>query len=743
MYLVVFLLLLTICDVLPSQAGSTSSHISSFWLYNGNEFEQAHRLFNLTTEFNATEYFIDYNNCKNGKCQMWVNDWHRKTARLWKSSYNETSFDERLSVDCSYNIQLDHVEVSTSSLPVSSTSLTSSVSQSLLVTKYEFILTQSDCVVGDSLSFRGGSSFDITAQTPRSAVGCTAFDRFDGQYIISCRVPTLHMRSLPSGKSQSHEGLSATTNGHHNPNGHPSHIPHNSHGNDEYSPTTPECISITVLLNYEHFDAYSEVITDIFSLFKYYPLQRVLVDNITFCPSEHDIRKQPDTSIHIRSESTSSSTSSSSSSSSSSSLFSKDISQLLAHADWYTGVWLSDTQSSHTATPSSENSQSFQTHSNSNSDSFSDSHSDTSLDSDLTDFMAAWPYAKYVRKEGNFSSSFLQENRHFVPLISSSDPSSSRVNEYQFVPLVSSSLLSSSSSSSSSSSQSYHSSNTAHESDEISMHTCRYTFQSFSSMWSQIKDSHEYYFIGASHMRYFFDSTALRAFGVHTVDAKERKHGTLTVENLNFEWVITAAEQAVFLPTLCQKFELLAKEEKVNHRPVTNRTIVFQTGAHDLAERGVRSLMYNPLYGPSLMKAIRSILEGHTPCGALTHFVYITLAPFPELYLHYADEPSERLWRGYRNNPAIAAGSEYYLRQFNSIDLLKSNTNGIRLSIVDMYSITMPRMLFSEQNEQLCICHFLCMVQEGTEKYMTYTPGGLAVLRSIWAALYRSLGIGV
>lgn len=678
----------------------------------GNEYEQAHRLFNLTTKFDAADYFNDYNSCSDGKCQAGINAWHRKNARLWNPSYNQSEFDKRLAVDCSYHIQFDHAvnQILPLQFPLSAE-----------VTVYHFTLVQSGCSTGETVSFHGGSTFDITAQTAFSAVACTTRDSFDNQYSISCSVSKvafaesshsmIDKRRLSGidGKSDSDSDLHGHSHIHDHPHAHPHNHTHD-HGHSPTGDLTSYCFSLTIVLNYEHFDGYSEVITDIWDKNKYYPLQRVLVDNVTYCPAFEDFKSTTNNPIRAV-ESTATGEGAYSDA------FSDNgMSELLDRVSWYTGIW-----SSVSSTQSGSQSRTELTN--------------KKLASDLADYIPAWTYSKSVRHDTNFTEPFLSQNRHLIPSITVVNPSD-LADRYSFLPLLHHPVSSDSKSNARSltdtvsemASESFSSSLIdVHDSDSsVTRTTSIYDFEPFIDAWSRVKDkNNEYYFIGASHMRYFFDATAIRAHGVHTVDANPRKHGSISVGNLHFEWLITAEDQAAFLPSLCQSFNAVDAKN-------VNRTIVFQTGSHDLAERGVRSMMHNPVYGPALMTSLRRLIEGNISCSGVTHFIWVTSAPYPELYSHYPDEPSERFWRGYRNNPAIAAGNTHYLRELNHMKLKE----GLQVSVIDMYSIVMPRILFNEQNELLCTCHFLCMIQEGAMKYLSYTPAGLAVLRSLWAALF-------
>eukprot|EP01035_Chromulina_nebulosa_P018257 gene18257-23932_t len=59
------------------------------------------------------------------------------------------------------------------------------------------------------------------------------------------------------------------------------------------------------------------------------------------------------------------------------------------------------------------------------------------------------------------------------------------------------------------------------------------------------------------------------------------------------------------------------------------------------------------------------------------------------------------------------------------------------LNVVDAYSITAPRLGFSEDNEVTCLLHYICRLEgnEGDEVLIVQTPSGNAVMQSVVNAL--------
>lgn len=236
----------------------------------------------------------------------------------------------------------------------------------------------------------------------------------------------------------------------------------------------------------------------------------------------------------------------------------------------------------------------------------------------------------------------------------------------------------------------------------------------------------QYYFIGASHMRYLFDAVVQRYFGSVCLHGIERQHDDLRIENFHYYPSIYAHGQADYIEKLCRGFNSTSQA----------RTILLQTGDWDLAISSVRRTIHDRRSGVKLINVIKSILNGTIPCMGLSHFVWITSMPH-SLCLSSCN-PSCSSHQCYRTNSAIMALNQFYLRELlvkNPIDLLKS----VHLSIVDAFSIIRPRLLYREMDEVVCLNHFICraMLHSNKDIYTLFSPGGLALTKSILAALER------
>jgi hypothetical protein len=90
----------------PPHAISAST--STVFNVYGNEWQEAHRLFNLTVKLDVQDYFNDFNLCYNaprvGRCNQLINGWHRPLATLWTPAINTTDHHHRRNKDCEYAV---------------------------------------------------------------------------------------------------------------------------------------------------------------------------------------------------------------------------------------------------------------------------------------------------------------------------------------------------------------------------------------------------------------------------------------------------------------------------------------------------------------------------------------------------------------------------------------------------------------------------------------------------------------
>ena len=181
-----------------------------------------------------------------------------------------------------------------------------------------------------------------------------------------------------------------------------------------------------------------------------------------------------------------------------------------------------------------------------------------------------------------------------------------------------------------------------------------------------------------------------------------------------------ADDQTDFLTSTCADF---AKKNN-------SKTIVFQTGAWDLSYYNVRRTTEANETARKLLKVLTSILEGRLACPGLQHLVWLTSSPHAYCWQKMPEECN--FHRGFRNNDAIAALNEFYMDGIFSANI-KSD---LKVSMIDVYGIIKPRLMFNEGAEVACLNHFECRAYErdGSLKIL-YAPGGRAVFETLLMSL--------
>jgi len=187
-----------------------------------------------------------------------------------------------------------------------------------------------------------------------------------------------------------------------------------------------------------------------------------------------------------------------------------------------------------------------------------------------------------------------------------------------------------------------------------------------------------------------------------------------------------ASEQATYFKEFCSN---------TTDDDTTEYTIISQLGAHDLMDYPIRRFTDDPSTAQKLLHVLEAILSGSLHCKKLTHLVWVTAVPYPVCFND--GEYSCHNHRGFRNNPQIATSAEFILDSL--LNLNSTLQLKIRVSIVDAFSIVKPRLMLDEDNEIICMSHYVCRVNmpDGTQE-MVYTPAGSAVLQSILLAISAS-----
>lgn len=198
-----FIIILLILCSHNSRSTSSTSY--------GNELEQFYRYISIVdSQVNATNLYDKFRTCeKNTVPELGFRHYNcrHEIRKEMMDSYKplidhthlrDPNVNKRYSLDCTYNIN---------------------ITENLLLqnsTSFEFMIFQSNCQQNFNYS-QGGSTFEIAARTSDFVTTCKSFDNFDNTYNIYCDVPKL----------QSLDGE-----------------------------TTASCLLISVVIHYEHFDAF-------------------------------------------------------------------------------------------------------------------------------------------------------------------------------------------------------------------------------------------------------------------------------------------------------------------------------------------------------------------------------------------------------------------------------------------------------------------------------------------------------
>ena len=145
----------------------------------------------------------------------------------------------------------------------------------------------------------------------------------------------------------------------------------------------------------------------------------------------------------------------------------------------------------------------------------------------------------------------------------------------------------------------------------------------------------------------------------------------------------------------------------------THVKIVFQTGTWDTYYWSPRNFIYNPLYGPVLVKAIRYLMKHK--CQHYIRIVYITAMP----------EISKK--SSWSNNYTIKALTQWLQQQFISL-------NYSNFEVVDGYEIVYPTVT-GHRHDDVCDNHYLYHMPY--EDVVLQTVAGKAILSSALHALCR------
>eukprot|EP01032_Pedospumella_encystans_P015922 gene15922-18186_t len=175
--------------------------------------------------------------------------------------------------------------------------------------------------------------------------------------------------------------------------------------------------------------------------------------------------------------------------------------------------------------------------------------------------------------------------------------------------------------------------------------------------------NHIYHFIGASHMRYNFDAVSEYFMGIESLASVDRKHDSIALHNLKYNFISNSKHQSEFLQRLCRSLQ-----NNTIHGHTTKYTIIFQTGAWDLSMGSVRRAIKDPFAMPRVMRVFQRIFDGSLQCGGLDKIVFLTSLPYPVCFDDSELECNGH--RSFRSNVAIEALNTYLVSNMLRISQL-------------------------------------------------------------------------
>ena len=196
-------------------------------LYEKNDLEQLYHYLSLTSGMDEKSMFDIWTDCQNKLSQSYSRNWRciqtqvDRTAKMngtftWSRHRVSMGKDNKILVpDCTYNVsETYHLDNNFA---------------------FTFQIHQYNCgMKTTNPNTLGGSSFQITAHSGHSVAYCKVLDLFNNTYNVLCPNVECEARKILSKNYKSALRLSK----------------------DPYHSRT--CLNITIILDYEHFDAFSE-----------------------------------------------------------------------------------------------------------------------------------------------------------------------------------------------------------------------------------------------------------------------------------------------------------------------------------------------------------------------------------------------------------------------------------------------------------------------------------------------------
>ena len=248
---------------------------------------------------------------------------------------------------------------------------------------------------------------------------------------------------------------------------------------------------------------------------------------------------------------------------------------------------------------------------------------------------------------------------------------------------------------------------------------------------SSLKTDAELYFLGDSHVSYLFEATAELVFGKDiavtsngAAPTGQSPSSTLptTRQRKNMNYIGSPLELSTAIAENVMRVCKIPPGAAFK-----SRKIIIHAGWNDLGASSIRRYVESPnLGGSSLVDTVLRIVSGGISCPALTQVIWITTVPHAICFNDKRPGCNDN--RGFRNNANIAAANEYVLQRL----LRGTSKPGIKLTIVDAFSMISSRLMFNEDVEFECDNNFVCRVDDwGRDSNIIFTPGGQAVFDSL------------
>ena len=633
----------------------------------GTEERTALRLFNATTRFDEARYFDDFYKCFQDKrrnygtfrCFGEMNALFKELAVVWSP---DKSVLGRLRLDCEYQIEPVHFK--------------HFAEQRILA--YKFLITSSDCAAGGAPVPPGGTTFDIFGLNNLFLTHCAYSDSLDGRYHVNCLFPYAH---LPS------------------PN--------------IFSPVPRDalCLSLTVVVILEHFDAFSEAL-DAQTIFSFPDKTRtffnysraVIVDNVSYCfptPAVAGVLLAAPENTSPLPEPLPPGLTVYSAAWQSDSLFAAGA----AAGDYFSrfgaGVW-------HTALEHRQ----WQ-------------HSTNTFPLRAKTISKQWPRT--------------------VPSTALEQPQQPRPHYlYQVVRERGTSV------------------------EAVSLNVTDLYTAHVAAAAASASAPTTVHFIGASHARYFFDSVDELTYGPSRdgSDAENRKHASMTEHQYRFHYVQLTDDLADTLTRVCETVAKSTASSSASASAAGKHQVVMLAGVWDLSVAAVRRLLREEHSLPKLERVVEAILGAPSSssssssssslsagCGGLVdRLVWVLMPPHPLCTDDWAQCEVER---AYRHNPTIAAVNQHTLdfaartmRRLQSRAAANQSSPSslplsppppppphVALSVLDLYSIVHPRLQFDEDAEVTCLTHYICRVKWPQMGATVFSLGGKAALDALLDSL--------